>query len=570
MKEGGGKMLSELWINNIAIIKTENIAFSAPFTVLTGETGAGKSIILDAIELALGARADKELVRHGEEKASVAAVFTDVPERIFTALEKYDIPHEESLMLRRDISVQGQSTAKINGRPVPVSALREVGNMLISIHGQHMGMYLLDPMNHINILDSFADTEDSIAAYSLLYERMRDIKAEINRLHRDEKEKLRRTEMLKFQIAEINAVSPKAGEEEALEEKLKMLANAEKTAKYAKLVYRALYRSEKGLSACDLIEKCVGAVDALSDIIGNCAEYTDELNDIRYRLEDIAETIYKKCDIGAENPSELIDKTQERLEELKKLGRKYGSSVAEILDFRAKAELELAEIENSDDMIADLSEELKCIKKEALIAASAISDKRKSAADILSRKIVSELAFLEMENVSFEISVKKSDVFLPNGCDEVEFLVSANKGEPLMPLSKIASGGEISRIMLALKCAMADKEKTPTLIFDEIDTGISGKTSYKIGIKMRQSSQTSQIICITHSPQIAAIAAEHLLVSKKEEDGRTYSGAHPLMHDERVSEIARIIGGEKITEKTLTAAREMLDAAQGLGNNTVV
>ncbi len=339
--------------------------FSAPFTVLTGETGAGKSIILDAIELALGARADKELVRHGEEKASVAAVFTDVPERIFRRTrKKYDIPREESLMLRRDISAQGQSTAKINGRPVPVSALREVGNMLISIHGQHMGMYLLDPVNHINILDSFADTEDNIAAYSLLYERMRDIKAEINRLHRDEKEKLRRTEMLKFQIAEINAVSPKAGEEEALEEKLKNACQRGENGKIRQAYPpRALPKRKKGLSACDLIEKSAGAVEALSDIIGNCAEYTDELNDIRYRLEDIAETIYKKCDIGAENPSELIDKTQERLEELKKLGRKYGSSVTEILDFRAKAESELSEIENSDDMIADLSEELKGIKK---------------------------------------------------------------------------------------------------------------------------------------------------------------------------------------------------------------
>ena len=563
-------MLSELWINNIAIIKTENIAFSAPFTVLTGETGAGKSIILDAIELALGARADKELVRHGEEKASVVAVFTDVLDRVFAVLGKYDIPREENLMLRRDISAQGQSTARINGRPIPVSALKEVGNMLISIHGQHMGMYLLDPVNHINILDSFADTESDIGAYSLLYERMRDIKAEINRLHRDEKEKVRRIEMLKFQIAEINAVSPKAGEADALEEKLKLLANAEKTAKYAKLIYRALYRSEKGLSACDLIERSAEAAEALSDIIGNSAEYTEQLNDIRYRLEDIAETIYKKCDIGTENPSELIDKTQERLEELKKLGRKYGSTVEEILDFRAKAEEELSEIENSDDMIADLTEELKGLKKEALTAASAISEKRRNAAAVLSRKIVSELAFLEMENVSFEISVKKSEIFLPNGCDEVEFLVSANKGEPLMPLAKIASGGEISRIMLALKCAMADKEKTPTLIFDEIDTGISGKTSYKIGIKMRQSSQTSQIICITHSPQIAAIAAEHLLVSKKETEGRTFSSARVLLHDGRVNEIARIIGGEKITEKTLTAAREMLDAAQNISNNTLV
>lgn len=563
-------MLSELWINNIAIIKTENIAFSAPFTVLTGETGAGKSIILDAIELALGARADKELVRHGEEKASVVAVFTDVPDRIFAVLGKYDIPRDENLMLRRDISAQGQSTARINGRPIPVSALKEVGNMLISIHGQHMGMYLLDPVNHINILDSFADTESDIGAYSLLYERMRDIKAEINRLHRDEKEKVRRIEMLKFQIAEINAVSPKAGEADALEEKLKLLANAEKTAKYAKLIYRALYRNEKGLSACDLIERSAEAAEALSDIIGNSAEYTEQLNDIRYRLEDIAETIYKKCDIGTENPSELIDKTQERLEELKKLGRKYGSTVEEILDFRAKAEEELSEIENSDDMIADLTEELKGLKKEALTAASAISEKRRNAAAVLSRKIVSELAFLEMENVSFEISVKKSEIFLPNGCDEVEFLVSANKGEPLMPLAKIASGGEISRIMLALKCAMADKEKTPTLIFDEIDTGISGKTSYKIGIKMRQSSQTSQIICITHSPQIAAIAAEHLLVSKKETEGRTFSSARVLLHDGRVNEIARIIGGEKITEKTLTAAREMLDAAQNISNNTLV
>lgn len=552
-------MLSELVIRNIAIIQSETVSFSDPYTVLTGETGAGKSIILDALELALGSRADRELVRHGEEKASVCAIFTGVSDEVLKLAASFDVPVSgDDLILSRDLTAAGQSTAKINGHPVPVFALRDVGNRLLSIHGQHAGMYLLDPDNHISILDSFADTDEAVRDYRTSYDRMRDIHAEIGKLTRDEKEKARRIEMLKFQMQDIDAVSPKVGEEAALEQKIKLLTDAERIEKYAKLIYRALYRNEKGLSAADLLDKSAEAAEALADVLPESAGYVEKLNDFRYQLEDIAETVYQKCHIGDENPTELLDKCETRLESIKRLERKYGSDIEEILKFRKDAEAELHEIETADDRITELSDELKTVKKVATEKAAIITEKRKQAAAVLAGKIVSELTFLEMENVQFEIAVRPSDVFLETGCNTVEFLVSANKGEPLLPLAKIASGGEVARIMLALKCAMADKEKTPTLIFDEIDTGISGKTSYKIGVKLRQSSATSQIICITHSAQIAATASRHLLVYKQEEGERTCSHTVALEPEDRVKEIARIIGGEKITEKAVSAAREML------------
>ena len=556
-------MLKELCIENIAIVKKECVEFPCGFSVLTGETGAGKSIVIDSIGLIMGARSSKELIRSGEKSASVTALFSDITEADAARLTEMGFPPEEdnTLFVRRDIGASGTSTAKINGRTVPAAMLREVGEFLINIHGQHASQALLDEENHILYLDAMADDASLLSEYSEIYEKYSRIRAEIDELRRKEAEKERMIEILKYQIADIDAVKPHAGEEEALEIKKKKIADAEKISKYSGLVYRALYQNGKGNSATDLIRKSADAIEALADVLPKAEEYLEVLNDFMYRLEDIAETIYKECDVGVKNPTELLDKIESRLNAISKLKRKYGGTIEEVLAFREKTAAELKMLEHSGEMIDDLLSDLADVRALLAKKADEISAKRKAAAAEFEGKIVSELRFLEMGKVRFEISVTPLREFAPNGKDAVSFLVSANPGEPLMPLSRIASGGELSRTMLALKCALADKEKTATLIFDEIDTGISGKTSHKIGIKLREvAANNTQVICVTHSPQIAATADTHFFVSKREVDSRTESSIRALEYGERVTEIARIIGGAKITPQAEAAARDLLDS----------
>jgi DNA repair protein RecN (Recombination protein N) len=558
-------MLKELCIENIAIVKKESVEFDKGFSVLTGETGAGKSIVIDCIGLIMGARSSKELIRNGEKSASVTALFSDFTEAEAARLCELGFPPEDdnTLFVRRDIGASGSSTAKINGRTVPASMLRDVGEFLINIHGQHASQALLDEENHIIYLDAMSDDETEIQEYRKIFDEYTAIRDQINDLKRKEAQKERTIELLKYQIADIDAVKPHEGEEEALEIKKKKLASAEKISKYSNLVYRALYQNEKGNSATDLIRKSTDAIEALSDVLPDAEEYIETLNDFMYRLEDIAETIYKECDMGVKNPTELLDKIETRLNAISKLKRKYGSSVEEVIAYREKIAAELKTLEHSGEMIDDLINDLGEVRKRLSEKAAKITEKRKTAAKIFEEKIVSELRFLEMDEVRFEISVTPLAEFAANGADAVSFLVSANPGEPLMPLSRIASGGELSRTMLALKCALADKEKTPTLIFDEIDTGISGKTSHKIGIKLREvAARDTQVICVTHSPQIAATAHTHFFVSKTEINGRTMSSIRPLSYEERASEIARIIGGASVTEQAHAAARELLESVK--------
>lgn len=558
-------MLKELCIENIAIVKKECVEFSRGFSVLTGETGAGKSIIIDAIGLIMGARASKELLRNGEKSASVTALFSDFSENETSRLTELGFPPEEdnTLFIRREIGASGSSTAKINGRTVPATLLREVGEFLINIHGQHASWALLEEENHITYLDAMADISAPLAEYEVIFEEYSEIRSKMDELRRKEAQKERTIELLKYQLADIDAVKPREGEEEALEIKKKKLASAEKISKYSNLIYRALYQNEKGNSATDLIRKSSDAIEALADVLPKAEEYLATLNDFMYRLEDIAETIYKECDVGVKNPTELLDKIETRLAALSKLKRKYGDSIEEILAFREKTAAELKTLEHSGEMLEDMENELRDVCARLSAKAAEITARRKAAAKIFEEKIITELRFLEMSKVRFEIAVEPLAEFEKNGADAVSFLVSANPGEPLMPLSRIASGGELSRTMLALKCALADKEKTPTLIFDEIDTGISGKTSHKIGIKLREVAEGgTQVLCVTHSPQIAATASTHFFVSKREIGGRTESSIRALSYDERAAEIARIIGGASVTEQAQAAARELLDAGK--------
>ena len=555
-------MLKELCIENIAIVKKECVVFDKGFSVLTGETGAGKSIVIDSIGLIMGARASKELIRSGEDTASVSALFYNITEEEKERLSSLGFAPEEdnTLFIRREISVSGSSTAKINGKSVSMALLREVGEFLINIHGQHASQALLDEENHILYLDAMADNSSLLKEYGVIFAEYSEIREKIRELKKKESEKERTIELLKYQIADIDAIKPHVGEEEALEIKKKKIASAEKISKYSNLIYRALYQNEKGNSASDLIRKATDALTALSDVLPKSEEYINTLNDFMYRIEDIAETVYKECDVGVKNPTELLDKIETRLNAISKLKRKYGSSIEEVISFREKIAAELKALEHSEEMITDLANDLESVQVRLATKAKEISEKRKEAAKFFETRIVEELRFLEMSKVRFEIDISPLSEFAANGKDAVSFLVSANPGEPLLPLSKIASGGELSRTMLALKCALADKEKTPTLIFDEIDTGISGKTSHKIGIKLKEvASRDTQVICVTHSPQIAATANTHFFVSKREVDGRTESSIRPLSYEERVTEIARIIGGVSVTAQTQAAAKDLLD-----------
>ena len=554
-------MLKELSIENIAIVKKECIEFDNGFSVLTGETGAGKSIIIDSIGLIMGARFSKELIRSGEENARVSALFTELTEHEKDFLENAGFPAEDdgTFFIQRKISVSGASSAIVNGRTVTVSVLRTIGEFLINIHGQHASQALLEEENHILYLDAMANDSSLLSEYSKIYEEYSETKNKIEELKKKENEKERTIELLKYQLNDIDSVKPKKGEEEALEINKKKIADAEKISKYSTLVYRALYRNEKGLSASELISKASDAISVLSDIIPDAASYVETLRDFAYRIEDIAETIHKECDVGYKNPSEILDRIESRLNSISKLKRKYGSTVEDIIAYREKIATELKFLEHSEETITDLSNDLKEIKDRLSEKAAKITEVRNIAAKELEERIVSELRFLEMEKVRFKISVTPLKEFSANGNDAVSFLVSANPGEPLLPLSKIASGGELSRTMLALKCALADNERTPTLIFDEIDTGISGKTSHKIGIKLSDCAKSCQVICVTHSPQIAAVAKSHFMVSKREIGGRTESDVKKLSYDERIHEIARIIGGATINAQTIAAAKDLVD-----------
>ncbi len=562
-------MLKELYISNIAIIRSERVCPGAALTVLTGETGAGKSIIIDSVGLIMGERASRELLRTGEEKATVSALFEAVgAEASGFAAELGIEPEDGALLLQRDITDKGVSSARINGRTVPLSIMRELAERLISIHGQHANQTLLNEENHMGYLDAFADCEPEKAEFASLYAHHADIKKRLSELVRDGQEKERTIELLKYQIGDIDAVKPRDGEEEELKEKRIKLQNAEKIAKHAKLIYRALYRNDKGFSACDLIEKAEEALDGLGGVIADVPAFVETLTDFRYRIEDIAETVRQECDIGVKNPSELLDKIEDRLDSIQRLHRKYGGTTEEILAYRERAAKRLKELEGADELAEDLENELADIRSQMKAAAAKITKKRRDAARTLEKKVTEELAFLDMDKVRFHIEVTPLPDFAATGADKIGFLVSTNPGEPLLPLSKIASGGELSRMMLALKCAFADKERTGTLIFDEIDTGISGRTSHKIGVKLHEVAENgTQVICVTHSPQIAAVADTHLFVSKTESDGRTESAVRELTPQERVMEIARIIGGAKVTEQTLAAAKELLDASPAISAN---
>ena len=559
-------MLQSLHIENIAVIKRTDIDFSKGFTVLTGETGAGKSIVIDSIGQLLGARSQRELIRSGADYALVSGVFYMTDAENLAALAELGVNPDEDgyIYVQRTIYADGRAQSKINGATVPVSLQREAGKLLVGIHGQHENQTLLDPARHLVCLDRFANTEKEQGDYRAAYDKMIHLKRELDSLEMDEREKQRRIDMLKFQLDDIDSVKLKPGEDDQLEAQRKKIKNIERIEKQVRVVYDALYQGERGgESAYMLLDRASSALRKLSDVIENADELASQLDSFKYDVEDIAERVNDLLDDDIDDPTAALDKIETRLELITRLKRKYGATVDEIMAARDKYAKELADIEDSDETAKNIQKQLGLAEKEARQLADVLSQKRQEASKVLSERIMDTLKYLDMENCRFDIQVNAREM-TRDGADDVSFMFSANPGEALRELSKTASGGELSRVMLAIKSVLRDSENTETVIYDEIDTGISGKTSHKIGVMLRKSSSVGQVLCVTHSPQIAALAKQHLKISKNVVDERTETNVKTLDRDEHIAEVARIMVGESITDTLLSTAREMVDYADSI------
>ena len=547
-------MLSLLHIENIAVIECADISFDRGFNVLTGETGAGKSIVIDAISAILGERAYRDMIRTGTERASVRAVFTEVPE--FSWFAENGVEYDPETVISREIHLDGKNICRVNGTLVNVSCLHKLGIQLINIHGQHDSAALFDEENHLAFLDAFADNEKLRASYGERYEAVAKLRREISSLTMDEGEKLRRMENLKYQIAEIEKAELEPGEDDRLEERRKVLQNAEKLSNGMETAVECLYGGEDSDGASGLLAQAEYALARLSRFSDSFAALHDRVSDLMYQVQDAAEEVRDARDSLSYSADEL-EQIESRLDVIHKLRRKYGTTCEDILEYLDKAKKELDEIEFADDKLERLKRNLKKAEKEAWDAALALRENRQQAADTMSKRILSELAQLDMPRVQFACRFTETEL-TANGADAVAFYMSANAGEALKPLSRVASGGELARIMLAMKNVLAEKDQVATLIFDEVDTGVSGRAAQKVAEKLRSVAVHKQVLCVTHLPQLAALANTHLLIAKSERDGRTYTSVTPLDLEGRKRELARIIGGANITETTLKSAEEML------------
>lgn len=547
-------MLSLLHIENIAVIECADISFDRGFNVLTGETGAGKSIVIDAISAILGERAYRDMIRTGTERASVRAVFTEVPE--FPWFAENGVEYDPETVISREIHLDGKNICRVNGTLVNVSCLHKLGIQLINIHGQHDSAALFDEENHLAFLDAFADNGKLRASYGERYEAVAKLRRQISSLTMDEGEKLRRMENLKYQIAEIEKAELEPGEDDRLEERRKVLQNAEKLSNGMETAVECLYGGEDSDGASGLLAQAEYALARLSRFSDSFAALHDRVSDLMYQVQDAAEEVRDARDSLSYSAEEL-EQIESRLDVIHKLRRKYGTTCEDILEYLDKAKKELDEIEFADDKLERLKRNLKKAEKEAWDAALALRENRKQAADTMSKRILSELAQLDMPRVQFACRFTETEL-TANGADAVAFYMSANAGEALKPLSRVASGGELARIMLAMKNVLAEKDQVATLIFDEVDTGVSGRAAQKVAEKLRSVAVHKQVLCVTHLPQLAALANTHLLIAKSERDGRTYTSVTPLDLEGRKRELARIIGGANITETTLKSAEEML------------
>jgi len=547
-------MLSLLHIENIAVIERADISFDSGFNVLTGETGAGKSIVIDAISAILGERAYRDMIRTGTNKASVRAVFTDVPE--LSWFEENGVEYDPETVIQREVHLDGRNVCRVNGSLVSVSILRKLGMQLINIHGQHDSATLFDEANHLSFLDAFAANETLRADYTEKFETVAKLRREIDRMTMDEGEKLRRIETLKYQIKEIEKADLRPGEDEELEERRKLLQNSEKIADGMNEAVENIYGSDDADGAASMLAIAERSLARISKFSDHIASLHERVADLMYQVQDLAEEVRDARDDLAYSADEL-EEIESRLDVIHKLRRKYGVTCADILEYLDRAKKELDEIEFADDHLEKLKKKLGKAEKTAWDAAKMLRENRKETAASMSERILRELAQLDMPRVQFNCQFTQLDL-TPNGADAVAFYMSANAGEALKPMSKVASGGELARIMLAMKNVLAERDHVNTLIFDEVDTGVSGRAAQKVAEKLRAVAAHKQVLCVTHLPQLAALANTHLLIAKGERDGRTYTTVTPLDIDGRKRELARIIGGTNITETTLKSAEEML------------
>ena len=547
-------MLSLLHIENIAVIECSDISFDRGFNVLTGETGAGKSIIIDAISAILGERAYRDMIRTGTNKASVRAVFTDVPPLPW--FENNAVIYDPETIIQRDIYLDGKNVCRVNGVLVTVSILRQLGLQLINIHGQHDSASLLDEENHLGILDSFASNEKIREDYAVKYHTVADLRREIQRMSMDESEKLRRIETLRYQIEEIGKANLKIGEDDALEQRRKFLQNAEKLSSGIEKVVECLYGGEESDGAVSLLAEAANTLSRLARYTDAYTALQGRLEDLMYQVQDVSEEMRFSQDELSYSADEL-EQIESRLDLIHRLRRKYGVSCEDILQYMDNAKRELDEIEFADDHLERLRNKLKKAEDEAWDAALKLRAVRKDTALLLAQRILTELSQLDMPRVQFTCEFSDKELS-SDGADNVVFYMSANAGEALKSMSKVASGGELARIMLAMKNVLAEQDQVPTLIFDEVDTGVSGRAAQKVAEKLRSVAAHKQVLCVTHLPQLAALADTHFLIAKDERDGRTYTNVTPLELEGRKRELARIIGGANITEITLKSAAEML------------
>lgn len=547
-------MLSLLHIENIAVIECSDISFDRGFNVLTGETGAGKSIVIDAISAILGERAYRDMIRTGSNKASVRAVFTDVPQ--FSWFEENGVEYDSETVIQRDIHLDGKNVCRVNGSLVSVSILRKLGLQLINIHGQHDSASLLDEANHLTFLDAFAANEDLRTIYAAKYHAVSELRKEIQRMTMDEGEKLRRMETLRFQIEEISKANLEPGEDEALEERRKLLQNAEKLSTGMDTAVDCLYGGDETEGASTLLAQAERELARLSKYTDAFQQLHERVADLMYQVRDVADEVRDARDDLSYSADEL-EQIESRLDVIHRLRRKYGVTCEDILRYLEDAKKELDEIEFADDHLERLKAKEEKAEQEARAAALVLRDSRKKTAQILAERILLELSQLDMPRVQFSCEFTETEL-TADGADAVVFYMSANAGEALKSMSKVASGGELARIMLAMKNVLAEMDQVATLIFDEVDTGVSGRAAQKVAEKLRSVAVHKQVLCVTHLPQLAALANTHFLIAKREENGRTYTSVTPLEPEGRKHELARIIGGANITETTLKSAEEML------------
>jgi DNA repair protein RecN (Recombination protein N) len=550
-------LLRELSIENLAVIEKASIAFDDKLNVFTGETGAGKSILIGGINAILGGRVSKDIVRAGTEKAVVTGLFDDLPESVKAKLSDNGFAVDDELLLQRDIHADGKSTARINGRATTVAILRDIASELIDIHGQHDNRLLMDGDNQREILDSYGKNSGLLSEYATAFKEFSALSRKIKEVSRKKTESLEKAELLRERLEELDRYNFSADEEETVKQKIEELRNAE-------YISENLYNAQTAISGDDdtdgaysMLEHCKNSVSSLSDTIPELDKLAERISDMLVELEDIREEIVQRIPDEDEDTAGMLGVLEERLSVILRLQRKYGTDLAQILENSEKWRNELYEIDNGDDIIEELTEKKKEAGEKVKRLATVLTSRRKKAADELAKQISAELTFLDMPDIRLVFDISQDKVTL-SGMDKVEMLISVNKGEDLKPMSKIASGGELSRIMLAVKNVLAETDKLHTMIFDEIDTGISGRAAAKVGLKLHEAAENRQILCVTHLAQIAAMADTQLLIKKTSDEKRTYTGITKLDFEGRKREIARIISGDENDPISLENAEMLL------------